>query len=399
MVPFAPNHGTVQSIAVFTRDMTDLKEGKQALATRLHELKASEALQSVIVDHARAALISTDAKGLIVEFNPSAETMFGRTRAEVLGQPVSLIVMPERFRAPHEAGMERSKPSQRRRVCVNDMVRAATDMLHYGFRSHGIELELALATPLPEVMADGDQIGQVVLSLLVNAQQALAGMSGPRRVHVATGIDATCVWLEVSDTGPGVSPELSVRIFEPFFTTKADGMGTGMGLAVSRSLAREHGGDLELAPASLQGGACFRLRLPLSTGEHPDTIPAALPDLDAPTLLRVLVVDDEPELADLMRDMLESAGYDVATAESGALALELLSTARFDAIVSDLRMPDMDGAALWRAISEQHPGLARRVLFVTGDTLSLEAQKFLKSSRGAGLDKPFSKADLLTKGG
>jgi two-component system NtrC family sensor kinase len=98
-----------------------------------------------------------------------------------------------------------------------------------------------------------------------------------------------------------------------------------------------------------------------------------------------------------MRDMLEGAGYDVATAESGAVALELLGVARFDAIVSDLRMPDMDGAGLWREVSARHPLLARCMLFVTGDTLSPDAREFLRSSRCASLDKPFSKADLLRK--
>ena len=110
---------------------------------------------------------------------------------------------------------------------------------------------------------------------------------------------------------------------------------------------------------------------------------------------RVLVVDDEPEIAELMRDMLEGAGYEVATAESGAVALALLETARFDAIVSDLHMPDMDGATLWRQIEQHHPALARRILFVTGDTLSPGAREFLREAHCTGLDKPFSKADLL----
>jgi two-component system NtrC family sensor kinase len=119
--------------------------------------------------------------------------------------------------------------------------------------------------------------------------------------------------------------------------------------------------------------------------------------LGASLTARVLVVDDEIELSALMRDMLEAAGYDVATAESGMVALELLATARFDAIVSDLRMPDIDGAALWREVSRRRPQLARHMLFVTGDTLSPDAREFLKEARCTGLDKPFSKADLLAR--
>ena len=199
----------------------------------------------------------------------------------------------------------------------------------------------------------------------------------------------------MSDNGPGVSEAARDQVFVPFFTTKSEGNGTGLGLAVSRSLAREHGGGL--TPATALGGACVRLSLPVSGIAATNTMPAALPETSAPLQARVLVVDDEDELADVMREMLEGAGHEVATAESGAVALELLATARFDAIVCDLRMPDMDGAGLWREVSIRHPQLACHMLFVTGDTLSPNARKFLRRARCAALDKPFLKADLLAR--
>jgi len=541
-IPYGSGDGPIEVVAVFGRDHTDLKLREQELVNRLAELHTSEALKSAIVDHALAALVSTDEQGRIVEFNPSAETMFGRSRADVIGQRVSELLIPERFRAAHDAGMRRmqaggaprvlgkrmemfamradgsefpmemvrwrtdaegrvfytasiadqsekrsaaaqierqrealrqseklgamgsllagvahelnnplaivmgraslleekcdqhpalkadaqrireaaercgrivrtflnmarNRPSQRGPVTLNEMVRAAADMLQYRYRSHGIELELALADELPVVSADGDQIGQVVLNLLVNAQQALDDTDGPRHVQVCTGVEARRehreprVWLRVADNGSGVSAEARQRIFEPFFTTKPEGIGTGLGLAVSRSVAREHGGELTLEPASPIGGASFRLSLPISGLAEPDTVPASLAE-PAPALqARVLVVDDEAELADLMRDMLEGAGYEVLSAESGAVALELLDEARIDAIVFDLRMPDMDGAGLWRAVSARHPALARCMLFVTGDTLSPDAREFLRHARCASLDKPFSKADLLARVG
>ena len=496
------------------------------------------ALKSSIVDHALAAIVSTDADGRIVEFNPAAEAMFGRTRAAALGQPVVDLIVPARYREGHRAGMERmqrgeparimgkrvemaaqradgsefpvemvlwrgevdgaahftasltdlserraaaqqieqqrealrqsekltamgsllagvahelnnplaivmgraslleekcedvpelkadaqrireaaercgrivrtflnmarQKPTERRNVALNDLVRAAVDMLGYTFRSHGIEVQLDLAAELPEVQADADQIGQVVLNLLVNAQQALAATSGERTVRVRTGLEQRRdnreprVWLRVADSGAGVRDDLREKIFEPFFTTKPEGIGTGLGLAVSRSLVREHGGELGVERADR--GAVFRLTLPISGQPGPQTEPGALGGSGDAAQARLLVVDDEAEIADLMRAMLESAGYEVATAESGAVALELLETARFDAIVSDLRMPDMDGATLWRAIGAAHPALARRVLFVTGDTLSPDARAFLESARCAALDKPFAKADLLER--
>jgi two-component system NtrC family sensor kinase len=540
-VPYATTPGgPVDIVAVFGRDHTELKLREQELADKLAQLHASEALKSAIVDHALAALITADEAGRIVEFNPSAEAMFQRRRADVIGRRVSEIVMPERFRAAHEEGMRRvqaggearvlgkrmqlhalradgnefpiemvlwrtdvgggvfytaslvdvteaheaareierqrdalrqsekltamgsllagvahelnnplaivmgraslleekcaeipalrndaqrireaaercgrivrtfldmarNRPTQRGPVTLNEMVRAAVEMLRYGYRTHGIDLQMALTDGLPAVNADGDQIGQIVMNLLVNAQQALASADGARRVHVETGVEARRedreprVWLRVADSGAGVSGELRPRVFEPFFTTKPEGIGTGLGLAVSRSIARDHGGDLVLEAASPFGGASFRLSLPISGQATAETVPAPLTEPGAPLQTRVLVVDDEAELVDLMRDMLESAGYDVAAAESGAVALELLATARFDAIVSDLRMPDMDGAALWREVSARHPALARCMLFVTGDTLSPGAREFLRNTRCASLDKPFSKAGLLAK--
>lgn len=537
MVPFAFDGKDVQAIIVFGRDHTELKLREEELAEQIGQLQASEALKAAIVDHALAALISTDGNGNIVEFNPAAEAMFGRQRADVMGRSVSDVIMPERYRAAHEAGirrmesggaprvlgkrmemhalradgsefpiemvlwrtnvggtgyytaslvdvterhsaaqqierqrdalrqseklsamgsllagvahelnnplaivmgraslleekcddpalladvqrireaaercgrivrtflnMARSKPATRENVSLNDLTRAAAEMLNYSYRSHGVEMRLQLADELPSVKADGDQVGQIVLNLLVNAQQALAACEGERRVLVETGVEARRenreprVWLRVSDNGPGVPAELRGKLFEPFFTTKPEGIGTGLGLAMSRSLARDHGGDLTLEPTSHHGGASFRLNLPISGEPVQESAPVPLQAVDAALQTRVLVVDDESEISELMRDILEAAGYEVATAESGEVALALLETARFDAIVSDLRMPDMDGATLWREIDQHHPHLSRRMLFVTGDTLSPGAREFLRKARCAGLDKPFSKGDLL----
>jgi|KBSSwiStaDraftv2_1062776.scaffolds.fasta_scaffold04176_5 two-component system NtrC family sensor kinase len=537
-VPYGREDGEIELVAVFRRDHTELKTRELELAEGMAQLHRSEALKSAIFDHAFAALVSTDAAGHIVEFNPAAAAMFGRSRDEVLGRPVSEIVIPERFRPAHNAGMRRlqeggegrvlgkrlamhalradgsefpmemvlwrtaaggevfytasiadvserhdaerqierqrealrqsekltamgsllagvahelnnplaivmgraslleekcedqpalkadaarireaaercgrivrtfldmarNRPSRRSPVSLNEMARAAAEMLLYGYQTHDIELELSLAEGLPAVQADADQIGQVVMNLLVNAQQALTGFDGARRVRVETGMQpvtgerAASVWLRVQDNGPGVDGGLRSRLFEPFFTTKAEGTGTGLGLAVSRSLARDHGGDVVLEAQAGQAGASFLLSLPLVAAEAPSAPREGAPETVPTPQARLLVVDDEADLAALMRDMLESAGYDVATAESGAIALELLDTARFDAIVSDLRMPDMDGAGLWREVSARHPELARRMLFVTGDTLSPDARQFLKASKGLSLDKPFSKADLL----
>jgi two-component system NtrC family sensor kinase len=298
--------------------------------------------------------------------------------------------------------MARQKPAEQRNVQVNDLVRGAVDLLQYGLRSGGLDVELSLAQALPPVRADGDRLGQVVLNLIVNAQQALAAAPPPRRLRIETGVEprrpdrSPRVWLRVADNGPGVDAEHRERIFDPFFTTKREGVGTGLGLSVSRSVAREHGGELALEPGSPLGGASFRLSVPLSP-EPPAAAPAPQPVADDRPDWRVLVVDDEPEVSALMRDVLEAAGFEVANAESGAVALELLREARFDAVVSDLRMPDIDGAALWREVCRADAALASRMVFVTGDTLSPAASDFLRETGCGVLDKPFAPSELVAR--
>ncbi|CAG0946252.1 two-component system, cell cycle sensor histidine kinase and response regulator CckA [Gammaproteobacteria bacterium] len=535
VMPFTRSGGEVKAIIAFGRDLTEFKQQSDALAQKLTELERAEALKSAIVDHASAAIVSTDARGLIVEFNPAAVAMFGLPRDAALGRdiagllvvpddgaaapdaasragrdvplcelgrrleghalrpdghrfPIELVMwrtdvaattyytasindMSERQRAAetierqrdalrqseklsalgsllagvahelnnplaivmgragllqekaagtpvaddarriHDAAercarivrtflnMARQRPAVRAPVQVNDIARAAADMLGYTLRSHGVTLTLSLVPDLPLVQADGDQIGQVVLNLIVNAQQALAAHAGERRIEIATGVEQRRpereprVWLCVGDSGPGVPPALRATVFEPFFTTKGEGVGTGLGLSVSRAIVHQHGGDLVLQDGA--PGAMFRMSLPLSGGaEVVPTVPGELPAADAPQA-RLLVVDDEPEIVELLRSILEGAGYEVASAESGEVALALLAEARFDAIVSDLRMPDIDGAGLWRAVREHHPSLARRIVFVTGDTLSPGARAFLDESRCASLEKPFAKPELV----
>jgi two-component system NtrC family sensor kinase len=393
----------VDSTVFFTAsvaDLTDVRAAAEIIERQRDALRQSEKLTAMgsllagvahelnnplAIVMGRASLLEEKTEGTPLQ----ADAARIRDAAERCGRIVRTFL-----------NMARSRPAQRGSVQLNDLVRAAADMLGYTLRSHAIDLELRLDETLPEVHADGDQIGQVVLNLLVNAQQALAAHTGLRRITITSGQTPGGVWLKLIDSGPGVPEAVRDRIFDPFFTTKGDGMGTGLGLSVSRGIVREHGGELALVAAGLQSGAgaSFKLSLPLQVPAAPGvTLQADPGPASSQAVGRVLVVDDEPEIADLIRNMLEGAGYEVASADSGAVALEMLATAGFQAIVSDLRMPDMDGAALQRAVREQHPALATRMLFVTGDTLSPGARQFLDETGCPRLDKPFSRTDLLSR--
>jgi len=392
----------------YTASLFDLSEREAAhsqIERQREALRQSEKLTAM------GSLLA----GVAHELNNPLSIVMGR--ASLLAEKLSDNPLAADAQRIHEAAercgrivrtflnMARSRPANRSEVALNDLATAAIDMLGYVLRSHGIAVTLDLLPGLPPVKADADQIGQIVLNLIVNAQQALGARDHGRRLTVSTGVAPMTdgdrrrtprVWMRVRDNGPGIAAELRERVFEPFFTTKSEGVGTGLGLAVSRSIARDHGGELTVQDDD-GVGACFCLQMPVSgEPEATETEPVPLTAADEVSA-RLLVVDDEPEIAELIGEMLAGAGYEVMTAESGAVALAMLAEARFDAIVSDLHMPELDGAGLWREVKRTQPALARRMLFVTGDTLSPTARQFLDEARCDRLNKPFAKAELLAR--
>ena len=242
--------------------------------------------------------------------------------------------------------------------------------------------------------AGSSRVGQVILNLLINAAQALPiGQAAENRIEISTGERNGEAWVEVYDSGPGVSAEIRDRIFDAFFTTKPVGEGSGLGLAICRNIVTGFGGSIALVDGD-RPGTTFRLTLPRAdvlTATPSRPIRHAGP-IDRPGT--VLIIDDEAELAKSIKRILRD--HRVTTARGGKEGLEaiLAHEPPYDVVLCDLLMPDLTGMELFEQLSSARPDLAERVVFMTGGALTPVAREFLASREEEHLEKPFDVGEL-----
>jgi CheY-like chemotaxis protein len=281
-------------------------------------------------------------------------------------------------------------------IDLNNLVRETIALRAYD-RMPTLTVSAELAPTLPSVFADAHQIQQVLLNLMINAEQAMLDANGRGSLVLRTRHDGErdTALIEVVDSGPGIPIEVQTRIFDPFFTTKEVGKGTGLGLTVAYAIIQEHGGRIRVKPTP-GGGATFSVELPLSSldvASKPARTPLA--PMDAARGASVLIVEDERALATALAEALTDAGLNVEHAGDGEEALACLRHGNYDVVICDLKMPRVDGMTLYRAIAAATPELARRVIFVTGDVAGTDAERFLEESGCRWLAKPFRLSELL----
>jgi PAS domain S-box-containing protein len=227
----------------------------------------------------------------------------------------------------------------------------------------GIRYEIDLrADPAPAVLAVASEVREALLNILENALTAMP-QGGRLTLHVR-GEDERAI-VSISDTGKGMNPEVQRLAFEPFFTTRSTEGGTGLGLSLAQEIVQRYRGTIGLSSA--EGvGTTFTLSFPSITAEAART-PAFLPTLEP---LRILAVEDEPEVLDVLRAMLSAAGHTVFTAASGREALELFEHETVDLVLTDLGMPGMTGLALAEQLKQRR---AIPILLLTGWADELDA--------------------------
>ncbi len=290
--------------------------------------------------------------------------------------------------------MVRLHPTTQAETDLNQVIRAALELTAYGARSTGIIIDTDFSAGPLLAMADADHVTQVAANFLINSQHALAGVASDRVIKVTTfRNERGNPGFSVEDNGPGVPEAIRARIFESYFTTKPVGVGTGIGLSISKSIIERHNGNVwfeEVQPH----GARFVVELPAIAG-------SAVATGDGPvrsnSLRHALIVDDEPDVAASLSDILELMGIKSRIVPAWTSAAEALSGyTPPDIVFSDLRMPGVSGIAIYRALLAERPELARRFVLVTGDLIGAKAEidQLPAPNRPQVLEKPFSTLDV-----
>jgi two-component system NtrC family sensor kinase len=280
-------------------------------------------------------------------------------------------------------------------VDINEVLESTFDLRGYDLRVNNVRVETDYAQGLPMIMADFNQLQQVILNLVNNAVHAMLEHGGERLIRVRTSQQGPNLVVEFSDTGPGIPEKNVQKIFDPFFTTKEVGKGTGLGLSICFGIVKEHGGSIGVTSPP-GGGAMFRIELPVcAKGKESFEEIAEQEAEPVRPPKRILVVDDEVHIRDILQEYLAEENFQVETASDGFAALELLGRKTFDLIITDIKMPRIDGRLLYEAIRRQSPELARRVIFATGDTLSRETNRFIEKTGNPNLRKPIKLEKVL----
>jgi GAF domain-containing protein len=389
----------LQALQAFADQAALALENARLYAAAQESLARLRETQAQLVQAAKMSALGQLVSGVAHELNNPLSVIIGygqlllaRDVPAALKRPVELMVSQGDRMAKIVRNLlyfARQRPPERAAVDVRHVMEQTLALRLNHLTLSGIVVERDFADALPVITGDAQQLEQVFLNLLLNAEQAILEAKPQGRIVLRAKLrsDGRAILASVTDDGPGISVEVAQRVFEPFYTTKTVGMGTGLGLSVSYGIVQEHGGRLSVE--SEPGDTTFTLELPVT---EPPAQELASGDRRVYSGLGkiALVVEDEPSVLDLVVTLLGESGWRVEVAPGGRAGLESVRRNKYDLIVSDIRMPDGDGQEFYEQALIHDSALRRRFIFITGDTAGDEARAFIDGAEVPVVEKPFS---------
>ena len=395
---------------VFNRMTENLKSSREQLEMTVETLKTT---QAQLIQSEKLSGIGEFVAGVAHELNNPLTSVMGFSellkRADKDPQHQRYLEMIHKSSLRCQKIVQsllsfaRRHQPERKLSNLNELVEATVEILQYQMRTSNIEVTTRLDPHLPKTMVDPHQVQQVFLNIINNARQAIEGHRPNGSVKITSEACGHVVRVVFQDNGPGIAEENLSKVFDPFFTTKEVGKGTGLGLSLCYGIIREHGGTITVRSKPGQG-AQFAVELPLATAEEKKNAPAEEKHKQkepAPAPVsrvngkegkgkKVLVIDDEEAILQMVREALSEHGYEVDVARDGESALLRLNNTPYDLALCDWKMPGLNGQQVYEKIRASNPALSDRIIFITGDVINDKTQKFLQERKKVCLSKPFS---------
>jgi signal transduction histidine kinase len=387
--------------AVFNQMTENVKRSREQLEQTVDTLKST---QAQLIQSEKLSGIGEFVAGVAHELNNPLTSVMGF--AELLAKADTnpqhkrfLEMINKSAQRCHKIvqsllSFARRHAPERKLSSINELVESAVEFLQYQLRTSNIEVITRLDPHLPKAMVDPHQIQQVFLNILNNARQAIEANQPKGVLRITTETCGHVVRITFQDNGPGIAEKNLSKVFDPFFTTKEVGKGTGLGLSLCYGMIQEHGGDITVRSKAGEG-ATFIIELPLAAAieiaaeksNHPVT--ATLSTIEGRGK-KVLVIDDEEAILQMVREALSENGYEVDVVRDGESALSRLGQKSYDLALCDWKMPGLNGQQVYERLRVSNPALSERMIFITGDVINDKAEKFLRESHRVCLSKPFS---------
>ncbi|MFC2005465.1 PAS domain S-box protein [Chloroflexota bacterium] len=392
--PVRDQEGKVKYYVGVQRDITERKQAEER----------EKQLQQELIISNRLATVGTMASGIAHEINNPLTGVIGfsdlllkKDLPEDIEKDVNIIYEGARRIASVTNQMlafARQHPTERANDNINDIIETTLAMRAYEIESSNIKVTTDLASDIPLTLCDAGQLQQVFLNIILNAGTEMMLAHSKGNLTVTTERIDNNIRVSFKDDGPGISKNDLERIFDPFFTTRDPDKGTGLGLSICHSIVTQHGGKI-YAQSRWGKGATFFVELPIITeteqfkftelsARKPEEVSGA----------RILVVDDDTIVQELLTTILAEEGYQVEIVGNGNDALNRLDSEHYDVIMLDIKLPGMSGIELYNHLQEKAKSLVRKVLFITGDTVSEDTMVFVKNTRTPYITKPFDAAQL-----
>ena len=406
-VPATVELGSVTSafltMAAELREMRDSLEEKVRM--RANQL---EAANKDLLRAAKLASLGQLVSGVAHEINNPLTSILGFSEiaSSQSNLPASLrrqiqTIHDEALRLKHLVAnlsqLGRRTPQQLHRIDLRTVPDRLLELRSYQLAANNISISYDRPAKAIWIMGDRDALLQLVLQLVMNAEQAIRQTEEKGEIRIACGANDNCALLSVADTGCGMDAETREGIFDPFFTAHSSHSATGLGLSISHAIVEQHGGEISVESQPGRG-TTLQIQLPLAPVEDACStpvsaaqaalVPVANDSAQSASRQRYLVIDDEPEILNLVREALGKTGAEVVTIQDSTEIASQLAHGDFDGVLCDLKMPGQDGLSILRMLREQYPDLARRFLLMTGNLA--DADKAARDLQGVPiLPKPF----------